>query len=90
MGRPTLNKQMNAEQKDEERIAALNTEVRALYSDIMRNENMIVYNDAKHTMDNLMKQINTILSMSINGQNPDEIDISSGCSGDCSGCSSCG
>lgn len=83
--RAAINAEMNKESKNEEKIEKLNTELRELYDKIMINPNMTAYNKAKKEADELINHITSILTMSMNGQSPEE-----GCgSGGCSGCSGC-
>ena len=63
-----------------------------LYDEIMKNKNMIEYNNASEKMDLLMNKINKILLAAVNGKmlnNVDELISDEGCSGNCSGCSGC-
>lgn len=76
------------EDKNEEKINQLNGEVRKLYADIMTNEHMAQYNEAKMALDQLVNQIAEIVAMSAAGQDPEEFHESS-CSGNCSGCAGC-
>ena len=84
-----LNAELNKEQKDQERLNAINGEVRAIYDRIMANENMAAYNAAKNDLDELMEYVMQILRGSINGEDPEQIELQSGCSGSCSSCSGC-
>ena len=69
----------------------LNAEMRTLYAEIMKSPHMLAFSAAKDEVDKLANQINTILMMAINGEDPDEIDVSAaGCGGNCSSCSGCG
>lgn len=84
-----LNNEINKEDKDQDKIAVLNGEVRDIYGKIMANPNMSAYNDAKNEVDGMVDFIMQILRGSVNGENPDTIEQSSGCSGSCSSCSGC-
>lgn len=88
--RVDLNNELNrGEEADKEKLQTLNEEVRALYGEIMQNENMAQYNVAKQELDVLLNQMQTILTYAANGEDVDEIDLSS-CAGDCSSCAGCG
>ena len=77
--------------KDNNKIQELNELIKDNYQKIMSNPKMMVYNSTKSAMDELMSQINTVISMSANGVNPDEIDITTAsCVGDCGSCGGCG
>ena len=74
--------------KDEEKIAQINKDMRAMYDTIMQNPKMVEYNEAKGEISEVLKHINTIIERSASGDDPATIDIS-GCTGSCSGCSGC-
>ena len=72
-----------------ERLRQLNTELRALYADIMANEHMIAYNDAKTTLDGLVRKIQTAINLAVQGQDPHMAAQEISCSGDCGSCGGC-
>ena len=86
--RIALNTESTKEDKDDEKMAQLDGEVRELYEQIMSNPNMQAYHMAKTELDKLVNQIGTIVTMSAQGQDPDAISTES-CGGNCSGCSGC-
>ncbi len=75
-------------EKDSEKITALNTELRAIYDDIMANPAMIEFNEAKAGMDKLLQDINSIIMMCAQGADPETCEISA-CTGSCSTCGGC-
>lgn len=89
MGRMKLNREMSSENKDEAKVSELNTEIRRLYGEIMTNEHMIAYNEAKAEMDKLLDQITTIITLSANGEDPETCSAEQSCSGNCSSCGGC-
>ncbi|MFR4989865.1 YlbF family regulator [Anaerotruncus colihominis] len=89
LARINLNTELNKTDKDQARVTALNEEVRAVYGQIMDNENMAAYNKAKTEFDDTVDFVMQILRGSINGEDPDLIEKQSGCSGSCSSCSGC-
>ena len=89
LARINLNTELNKTDKDQARVTALNEEVRAVYGQIMDNENMPAYNKAKTEFDDTVDFVMQILRGSINGEDPDLIEKQSGCSGSCSSCSGC-
>lgn len=89
LARINLNTELNKTDKDQARVTALNEEVRAVYGQIMDNENMAAYNKAKTEFDDTVDFVMQILRGSINGEDPDLIEKKSGCSGSCSSCSGC-
>ncbi len=75
--------------RDEERFKQLNAKMRQIYADIMVNENMIAYNKAKGEMDALLQNMNGIIDLCIQGEDPDTCEPSSGCTGSCATCGGC-
>ncbi len=88
--RLSINTENAKAQKDPERIQKLNTEMQKVYSDIMSNENMIAYNEAKQKFDTLSVRVNTILQNCIAGEDPDTTDYDASCTGSCATCGGCG
>ena len=89
LARINLNTELNKTDKDQARVTALNEEVRAVYGQIMDNENMAAYNKAKTEFDDTVDLVMHIIRGIINGEDPDLIEKQSGCSGSCSSCSGC-
>ena len=83
-----LNAQLSKAEKDNEKITQMDKEMKNLYAQIMQNENMIAYNEAKSEVDTLMNFVNQILAAGVNGEDPDTVDLSS-CTHDCSTCGGC-
>ena len=75
-------------EKDNEKITTLNTELRAIYDEIMANPAMVEFNNAKAGMDKLLQDINTIIMMCAQGADPETCEITA-CSGSCSTCGGC-
>lgn len=79
------------EEQSEEKITGLNEKMRAAYNAVMTNENMANFTVAKAGMDKLMAQINTILTNTLQGGDPETCPSEpQGCSGSCASCSGCG
>ena len=76
-------------EKDNEKLATLNRELREVYAQIMANEHMQAYNDAKTALDKLTRGMMAILNMAAQGLDPDTYEESEGCSGNCGSCSGC-
>lgn len=90
MKRVELNTEMQKEERDSDKLTSLDVEIKELYSNIMKNENMNIFNEAKNSMDELLTQINMIITMSANGEDPATCSIdASSCGGSCSSCSGC-
>ncbi|MBR5135374.1 MAG: YlbF family regulator [Clostridia bacterium] len=75
--------------KDEEKLQALDAELREVYGRVMANESMQAYNAARQEMDALLSNINRILMLSAQGEDPQTLDAEHSCGGNCSGCSGC-
>lgn len=89
MGRMQLNREMSKSDKDQDKISEMNTKIRGIYADIMRNENMARFNDAKSEFDGLMIEINGILQLCASGEDPETCEPKSNCTGSCSTCGGC-
>ncbi|MDR2909451.1 MAG: YlbF family regulator [Oscillospiraceae bacterium] len=87
--RALLNGEMQKEDRDIERIKELNDEVRDIYARVMGNENMVAFSQARTEVNELLEFITQIISGSAEGRDPDLIEYSQGCGGDCGGCSGC-
>lgn len=89
LARIDLNNEVSKSDKDAGRIAQLNEKVQSIYTDIMNNESMQAYNEAKSDVDQMMQYINAILTTAVNGGDPMTVQEPSSCSGSCSSCSGC-
>lgn len=87
--RISINNEASKAEKDQEKMQALNQEMRAVYAKIMQNENMIAYNEAKEKFDVIVNRVTAIVNNSINGEDPETTDFSAGCAGSCSTCGGC-
>lgn len=76
-------------EKDNEKLVTLNRELREVYAQIMANEHMQAYNEAKTALDELTRGMMAILNMAAQGLDPDTYEESKGCSGNCGSCSGC-
>ncbi len=85
------NHESTHENPDNEKLEKLDREIREIYQSIMQDEDMIAYSEAKTQVDALMKKIEYVLAMALNGQDPETIEVpeTSGCSGNCSSCGGC-
>lgn len=85
-----INAEAASENRDEERMKKLNSEFRSLYGEILKNEKLTRYNEAKGELDLVVKRMTTILELAANGEDADTCDIDpASCGGNCSGCSGC-
>ena len=88
--RLNINVETQKVDKDGEKIAKLNKEMQSVYADIMSNENMKSYNEAKQEFDQISGRVMTILQNSIAGEDPETTDVSDSCTGSCATCGGCG
>ncbi|MDD6032391.1 MAG: YlbF family regulator [Oscillospiraceae bacterium] len=88
--RMQLTAESQKEEKDADRLQELNGKLQAVYTAVMGNENMMAYNIAKQDLDALMQQVQGLLTLCLNGEDPDTCEVpEGGCSGSCSTCSGC-
>lgn len=83
----------NAEgEPDEAKIQEYDKQFQDMYAEIMVNPSMKTYEAAKDEVDAMMNYIVNLLSMVVNGADPETCEPemnSEGCSGDCSSCGGC-
>ena len=89
MQRMQLNREMSKTDKDQDKISQMNLKIRDLYAEIMSNQNMMAYNDAKSAFDDLMVRVNGIITLSVSGEDPATCEPASSCTGSCSTCGGC-
>lgn len=87
--RQALTIECGRDNADTDLIKSLDTEVKALYSKIMGNRNMLVYNAAQTALEGLVSNMTQIISLCANGENPDTCQPTGGCSGSCASCGGC-
>lgn len=87
--RMELEKAVGDEEKDQEKVKVLNEELRKLYGDIMSSAAMVEYNTSKALLDQMMNEVNTILTKTLDGEDPATCDTDAGCTGSCSTCGGC-
>lgn len=91
MKRMSINNEASKKDKDSNKLALLNSQMREDYSKIMSNKNMIAYNEAKDAFDMIANRVLAIVQQSAEGADPETADYStSSCSGSCSTCGGCG
>ncbi|MBU5471899.1 YlbF family regulator [Roseburia sp. MSJ-14] len=88
--RVAINAEACKTDRDDETLKKLNEEMRTAYSDIMNNEHMKAYNDAKQAFDKVLQRVLAIVQQSAEGQDPDTTDFSEDCTHECSTCGGCG
>lgn len=88
--RMAINEEASKKDRDQDKLSQLNREMREVYSNIMSNENMIAYNDAKAEFDKVSNRVLAIVQQSAEGIDPEIADYTESCSGSCSTCGGCG
>ena len=81
-----------ADQQDGEHIRLMNKEMQDAYGDVMKNVNMANFAVVKNALDMLLNEVNMIISMSCEGEDPETCDphAAHGCGGNCGSCGGCG
>ena len=90
MQRMQLNREMSkTENKDQDKIAQMNLSIRDLYGKIMSNEHMAIFNDCKTAFDDLILEVQNIITLCANGEDPATCEPKSSCTGSCATCGGC-
>ena len=87
--RMELDREVNSDEKNDDKVKELNEKLRKVYSSVMSSPAMVEYNTAKAALDTLVNEVNVIISKSIDGEDPDTCDTTSGCTGSCDSCGGC-
>jgi cell fate (sporulation/competence/biofilm development) regulator YlbF (YheA/YmcA/DUF963 family) len=87
--RMELDRELSADEKNEEKVKELNEKLRSAYGEIMASPAMVEYNTAKVELDTLVNQINTVISKTLDGEDPETCETEAGCTGSCSTCGGC-
>ena len=87
--RMNINQEMSSPEKDEEKVKQLDQDMRSLYAQIMSRDGMVKFNEAQTALEQLVGDVQQIITMCANGEDPDTCQPSSGCSGSCATCSGC-
>ena len=84
--------QKEPDQQDEEQIRVMNKEMQDAYGVVMKNVNMANFAVVRNALDVLMNEINMIIQMSCEGEDPDTCDphAAHSCGGSCATCGGCG
>lgn len=89
MQRMQLNREMSKTDKDQNKIASMNLSIREIYGKIMANEHMAVFNDCKTAFDDMILEIQNIITLCANGEDPKTCEPKSNCTGSCATCGGC-
>ncbi len=87
--RLSMDNELSKEEKDEERIKELNENLRSAYAAVISTQSMVEFQEAKKQLDKLCEGVYGVISRCMSGENPDEVEFTEACSGNCSGCSGC-
>ena len=88
--RMNVNKAMQDPNADEAKKEEYNKQLQDCYKKIMQNETMIAYNEAKTNLDGIVSKVNMMISMCIDGADPETVEIpDTSCTGSCSTCGGC-
>ena len=86
-----INIEASKSDRDSEKMQSLNKEMRSLYAQVVSNEKMKAYNEAKKEFDAKLQQVLGIINNCALGDDPETTDplTGGGCTGNCSSCSGC-
>ena len=89
-----MNYQNESEKEtpDSDKLTQLDEEFKNIYGEIMLNPSMQNYEAKKADVDEMMQYIINLLTMCVNGSDPETAEPSTedSCSGNCSSCGGCG
>ena len=88
--RSQLNTEIIKEDKDTDRIKELDQGIKDVYQKIMSNRNMMVFSAAQKALEALVNNMNQIITLCANGEDPATCEPSTGCTGSCATCGGCG
>lgn len=82
------------ETPDEKKLEEMDAQFRDIYGQIMLNENMHKFEEAKQGVDDMMNYVIQILTLCVNGEDPETAEpkaVDEGvCTGSCGTCGGCG
>ena len=84
-----LSMELTKENKDTDKVKELDENIKATYNKIMSNKNMIVFTAAQKSLESLVNNMQQIITMSANGEDPATCEPSTGCTGSCATCGGC-
>lgn len=85
-----MERSSTTENSEDGKLKELEEKLTTQYNTIMANENMIAFSQAKQQMDMMMQQLDAIITLCANGEDPETChpDLSN-CTGDCGTCGGC-
>lgn len=81
------------EEPDTNKLEGYDSEFRAIYGQIMLNENMRKYEETKGEVDAMMNHVIQLLTLCVNGEDPETCEVKAeeaSCGGNCASCGGCG
>ncbi len=87
--RMNLDREMNNETQDEDKIRELNEKLREIYTAVMSSKTMLEFNTAKADVDAMLNDINSIIMQCVEGADPTTVEPQTACTGSCSTCGGC-
>ena len=81
------------EEPDTNKLEGYDNEFREIYGQIMLNENMRKYEETKGEVDAIMNHVIQLLTLCVNGEDPETCEVKApeeGCGGNCASCGGCG
>jgi len=88
--RVQLTSELSKEDKDTDKIKELDQSIKDTYQKIMSNRNMMVFSAAQNALEALVNNMNQIITLCANGEDPATCEPSTGCTGSCATCGGCG
>ena len=84
-----LEREASNGEENNVRTKELNEKLREIYGKVMSNPVMVEFNTAKVELDQMMGEVNVIISKVLDGEDPETCTTDSGCTGSCSSCGGC-
>ena len=81
------------EEPDTNKLEGYDNEFREIYGQIMLNENMRKYEETKGEVDAMMNHVIQLLTLCVNGDDPETCEVKTeeaSCGGNCASCGGCG
>ena len=87
--RMELEREASNGEENNVRTKELNEKLREIYGKVMSNPVMVEFNTAKVELDQMMGEVNVIISKVLDGEDPETCTTDSGCTGSSSSCGGC-
>lgn len=84
-----INQEIMSDERDDDKIGEMDKRLREVYSLITAHPKMKDLSEAKDTFSETFNYVSQIITAAANGENPDTVELSAGCTGSCSSCSGC-